>query len=724
MKDFLFACGLSALLLAGCSDDAHVPSSTVLELASPDGEVVLKAYLDDHSIASYAVTFKGQTIVSHSTLGFTFADDRPPLERGQRIVGVSGPERLTQDFALPWGEADSIHSEATTGALELLSPHDVRWTVAFRVMNDGVAFRTLFPEQEGVDSLFIAEEMNEMNLAGNPQSWWIPGDWDSYEHLYVSSPLWSSDVRANWDSLAILNTTVKSNAVNTPVTFRWAGDSLDGVHAAIHEAALYDYPGTTILIDTTARRLRTELVGGPNAWKAAVPVPFETPWRTLTVGESAADLANSRMALSLNRPQQPDPLGADWGWVKPMKYVGIWWEMHLDKAKWSRWNQDDQGDAIIGDEHGLHGATTENTMRYLAFAEEHGFDGVLVEGWNTGWEKWIGFDDREGVFDFVTPYGDFDLAYLAETAQAKGVQLIAHHETSAAVSTYEQQMDSAYQLMASLGQRAVKTGYVGPVIPRGEYHHGQWMVQHYQRTVELAAQYGICLNIHEPIKDTGIRRTWPNLLSREGARGQEFNAWGANGGNPPNHNPTLAFTRLLSGPMDFTPGVVHLSLDPWKPDNRINTSLAQQLGLYVVFHSPIQMACDLPEHYEREPAALAFIKEVPCDWAWSEMVAGEVGEYALAARGEKGGTGRVFFGGINNEILRDLTVSTAFLDQTGHRGPWLMETWSDVPTFTNTGWMLRVSRDTIDVAGEKIRVPLLPGGGTARIFTPLKNQEN
>jgi alpha-glucosidase len=511
---------------------------------------------------------------------------------------------------------------------------------------------------------------------------------------------------------------VVSNAVNTPVTYRWD----NGLHAAIHEAALYDYPGTTILVDTARGSLKTELVGGPNPWKASVSGPFSTPWRTVTLADNAAGLANSHMALDLNAPQVDDPTGEDWAWAKPMKYVGIWWEMHLDKSKWSRWNQDADGNAIIGDAHGLHGATTENTRRYMAFAAAHGFDGVLVEGWNTGWEKWIGFDDREGVFDFVTPYGDFDLPNLASEAAAQGLQLIAHHETSAAVSTYEAQLDTAYDLMASLGQRAVKTGYVGPIIPRGEHHHGQWMVQHYQRTVEAAARRGICVNIHEPIKDTGIRRTWPNLFSREGARGQEFNAWGGNGGNPPNHNPTLAFTRMLSGPMDFTPGVVHLSLDPWKPHNQINTTHAQQLGLYVVFHSPIQMACDLPEHYEQHPEALAFIERVPCDWAWSEVIAGEVGEYAVTVRAPRDDkNGSVYLGAINGGTARSEVITTAFLDATGHRGPWLVEQWVDARgDYFGNDWTLAVRTDTIGVAGEKLQLDLAPGGGAAVIFSPMR----
>lgn len=710
---------LTAALLASCQSHEAASQGKSLVLQSPNGRIVLHAYLDDKSNMCYRVERDGLQVIEESSLGFDFAHNRPALSWGQLAVNMQGPDTVIQDYKLPWGEDAQLHSEAIRGQVDLLGPHDYSWSVEFQVMNDGIAFRTHFPEHPGNDTIWIAEEHSEINLVGDPMLWWIPGDWDSYEHLYQTSRLSETDVLANWDSTSIICTHVVSNAVNTPVTFRWD----DGMHAAIHEAALYDYPGMTLVVDTARGLLKTELVGGPHPWKAKVHGPFSTPWRTVVLGDDAAGLANSRMTLHLNPPQTEDPLEQNWAWAQPMKYVGIWWEMHLDKSKWSRWQQDPNGAALIGQSHGLHGATTENTRRYLNFAAEHGFDGVLVEGWNTGWEKWIGFDDREGVFDFVTPYGDFDLHGLANEAEALGVQLIAHHETSAAVTTYEAQMDTAFALMASLGQRAVKTGYVGPIIPSGEHHHGQWMVQHYQKSVEAAAKRGICVNIHEPIKATGIRRTWPNLFSREGARGQEFNAWGANGGNPSDHNPTLAFTRMLSGPMDFTPGVVHLSLNPWKPDNQINTTLAQQLGLYVAFHSPMQMACDLPEHYAQHPLALEWIQRVPCDWVWSEVVDGEVGDFAIVAR--EGRDGSVYLGAINGPQFKEMTFSTAFLDRTGHRGKWLVEIWEDIPgDYMNRDWALNKRVDTLEVAGMKQAIALVPGGGVAQIFTPLPPLES
>lgn len=658
---------LLPFLWAACSDAPHIlDSSSTLELTSPDGRIRLVAELDASSTVRYRVEQDGREVVAPSMIGFEF-DGLPFLERGQRLTGMAGPDTLVQDYELPWGEQRFVHDEAVTGRLDLLSPHEQPWSVAFRVMDDGVAFRTHFPERTDRDSLTITEELSQIHLTGNPEAWWIPGDWDSYELLYQHTRLEDIDAFAAWDSTAIISTTVKANAIATPATFRY--DS--GLHVALHEAALYDYPEMTL--EREAGGFRADLVG-----PAHVALPFTTPWRTITLSDDAGGLLESTMALDLNAPQVEDPTGEDWKWVKPMKYVGIWWEMHLDKASWSLWNTDENGYARVGEPNGRHGATTENTRRYIDFAADHGFDGVLVEGWNTGWERWIGFDDREGVFDFVTPYPDYDLRGLASYAQQQGVQLIAHHETSAAVTTYEAQLDTAYAQMAALGQRAVKTGYVGPIIPRGEHHHGQWMVQHYQRTVERAAQHGVCLNIHEPIKDTGIRRTWPNLMSREGARGQEFNAWGRNGGNPIDHNATLAFTRMLAGPMDFTPGVVNLSMDPWRPNNRVPTTLGGQLGLYVVFYSPLQMACDLPEHYAEHPTFVQFLELLAVDWEWTDVLAGEVGEYAVVARQERGGD-RVFIGGITAEQPLAQALPLDFLLQTGHTGRWELMLWEDGP---------------------------------------------
>ena len=698
MKRLLY---LLPFMWAACTDAPHVlDSGTALELHSPDGRIRLVAELDATSTLRYRVERDGREVVASSAIAFS-TDGSTFYERGQRLTAISGPDTLVQDYELPWGEQRWVHDEAVEGTVHLLTPHDHPWRVAFRVMDDGVAFRTHFEAHPDLARLTITEELSQIHLTGNPEAWWIPGDWDSYELLYQHTRLNDIDAKAAWDSTAIISTTVKANAIATPATFRYG----DGLHVALHEAALYDYPEMT-LERAPHGGFQADLVG-----PADVALPFSTPWRTITLADDAGGLLESTMALDLNAPQVADPTGADWKWVKPMKYVGIWWEMHLDKAAWSLWKTGADGQPLVGEPHGRHGATTANTRRYIDFAAAHGFDGVLVEGWNTGWERWIGFDDREGVFDFVTPYPDYDLRDLASYAQNQGVQLIAHHETSAAVTTYDAQIDTAYAQMAALGQRAVKTGYVGPIIPRGEHHHGQWMVEHYQRTVEHAAQHGVCLNIHEPIKDTGIRRTWPNLMTREGARGQEFNAWGRNGGNPVEHNATLAFTRMLAGPMDFTPGVVNLSMDPWRPNNRVPSTLGGQLGLYVVFYSPLQMACDLPEHYEEAPVFVQFLELLAVDWEWTDVLAGEVGEYAVVARQERGGD-RVFIGGITaaEPLVHDQPLD--FLTQSGYSGRWELMLWEDGPEG------LRKTKRTVNVS-DTLHLEVPATGGFAGFFYPV-----
>jgi hypothetical protein len=414
----------------------------------------------------------------------------------------------------------------------------------------------------------------------------------------------------------------------------------------------------TLKVDTATYKLTSELVGSDRlGYKVKRALPFKTPWRTILIADKATELIESKLIVNLN---EPNKLG-DVSWFKPMKYVGIWWEMHIGKSTWDyAASQDMNTYTNQAKPQGKHGATTENTKRYIGFAAENNIGGVLVEGWNTGWEKWIGFEDREGVFDFITPYPDYDLIEVTNYAKEKGVEIIMHHETSAAPRAYEQQLDTAFKLMHSLGIHSVKTGYVGKIIPKGEYHHGQWMVNHYRKVVETGAKYQVAINAHEPIKATGLRRTYPNIISREGLRGQEFNAWASDGGNPPEHLPIVAFTRMLAGPIDFTPGVFDIAL-PTKENNQINTTLAHQLALYVIIYSPIQMACDLPENYENQPA-FQFIKDVGVDWEQSLILNGEVGDFVTIAREEKI-TGNWFIGGITDENQREITIDFDFLDE-------------------------------------------------------------
>jgi hypothetical protein len=420
------------------------------------------------------------------------------------------------------------------------------------------------------------------------------------------------------------------------------------------------------------------------------------------VSPDAAGLIESKLILNLNEPNQ---LG-DLEWFKPTKYVGIWWEMHLGKSSWD----------LAG---GKHGATTENAKRYIDFAAENNIGAVLVEGWNTGWEHWIGFEDREGVFDFVTPYEDYDLEAVVRYAKDKGVEIIMHHETSAAPRTYEQQMDTAYALMQNLGIHSVKTGYVGKIIPSGEYHHGQWMVNHYRKVLETAAEYQVAVNAHEPIKATGIRRTFPNAISREGLRGQEFNAWSVEGGNPPDHLPTVAFTRMLAGPIDFTPGIFNLKLAPYKEDNQVNTTLAHQLALYVVIYSPVQMAADLPEYYEDHPA-FQFIREVGVDWEQSKVLNGEVGDYVTIARQERGGD-RWFLGSITDEQSRELEASLDFLPAGSNYVATIYQDGEGAHWDENPSAFL-IERFLVDQS-TILQLNLAPGGGTAVTLVPATAED-
>ena len=489
-----------------------------------------------------------------------------------------------------------------------------------------------------MDSVIILAENTNFNLTDDHTCWWQPGDWDIYEHLYRTTPLCKIDAVNSQSKNPLAQTYIPENAVNTPVTMKTS----DGVYLCFHEADVNNYAGATLRVDTVNLSLQTALVGNDSGVKVKAKVPFNSPCRTIIITDKPGDIVTSKLVLNLNEPNR---IG-DVSWFKPMKYVGIWWEMHLGKSSWDMAS-------------GKHGATTANAKRYIDFAARNGIKGLLVEGWNTGWEHWIGFEEREGIFDFVTPYPDYNLKEVVRYAKSKGVSLIMHHETSAAPRTYERQLDSAYRLMQSLGIHSVKTGYVGKIIPKGEYHQGQWMVNHYRKVIETAARYQIAVDAHEPFKGTGEWRTYPNVIARENFRGQEFNAWSVDGGNPPEHLTILPFTAQLAGPMDYTPGIFNIKLKPYKPDNQVNSTLAYQLALYVVIYSPIQMVADLPENYEGHPA-FQFIRDVGVDWEQTVVLGAAIGDYIAIAREERY-SGRWFIGAITDENPRDLSLKLDFL---------------------------------------------------------------
>lgn len=641
----------SLVLLNAC----QTPPDPSYSLESPDGTNRVDIYLDADGRPGYRVLREGTVVIDSSGLGFTFRDE-PPLLSGMEWV-ESEVSSEDQVWELPWGEQREVRNRYNGIRLLLRESagKNREMQLIFRAYEDGVAFRYAFPEQAGLDSLVITEEHSEFQLTGDPMAWWIPGDWDIYEHLYETSRVSEIDALSKRDHPNLAATHIPENAVNTPVSMR----TEEGLHLSFHEANLTDYAGMTLRVDRDTRKLSSALVGSDRlGYKVKRALPFHTPWRTIQIADKAAGLVDSRLLLNLN---EPNKIG-DVSWFIPKKYVGIWWEMHLDKSRWDYGMTLDENGRWVdtGAAHGRHGATTENTKRYIDFAAENGLTGVLVEGWNTGWERWIGFEDREGVFDFITPYPDYDLEAVSRYAKSRGVEIIMHHETSAAPRTYEQQLDTAFALMEGLGIHSVKTGYVGKIIPKGEYHHGQWMVNHYRKVLETGAKYRVAINAHEPIKATGIRRTYPNAIAREGLRGQEFNAWATDGGNPPEHIPIVAFTRMLAGPIDFTPGVFDIAL-PDKPNNQVNTTLAQQLAQYVILYSPIQMACDLPENYEGNPA-FQFIRDVGVDWEQSVTLDGDIGDYVVMAREERG-TGHWFVGAATDEQARDITIDFQFLPE-------------------------------------------------------------
>lgn len=695
------------LSLSGCEkiilEEKEVAEGIMVSSPSKNIEVQFQL-IGDEAIPSYLVQYKNSVVIDTSTLGFDFKN----LTRFKDHFKVETAEvtQFNETWEMPWGEQREVknqYNQLTVSLKETMEPFR-KLNIVFRVYDDGVGFRYKIPAQGNLKEVTITDENTQFNLTGDHTSWWIPGDWDIYEHLYTETKFSEIDALSKRNHPDLAATYIPENAVNTPVTMRTS----EGLHLSFHEANLTNYPGMTLKVDAENLSMQSELVGSEvNGYKALVRLPFATPWRTLQISDNAAGLIESNLIVNLN---EPNKLG-DVSWFTPMKYMGIWWEMHLNKSTWDYGMELDKNDKWVdtGKAHGKHGATTANAKRFIDFASENNIKGLLVEGWNVGWERWIGFEDREGVFDFVTPYPDYDIEEVVRYANEKGVQIIMHHETSAAPRTYEQQLDTAYQLMQSLGIKVVKTGYVGKIIPEGEFHHGQWMVNHYRKVLETAAKQQVAINAHEPIKATGLRRTYPNAISREGLRGQEFNAWASDGGNPPNHLPTVAFTRMLAGPIDFTPGIFNIKLEGYKEANQVNTTLAQQLALYVVIYSPVQMAADLIEHYENQPA-FQFIRDVGVDWETSKVLNGEVGDYVTIARKEKG-TANWFLGSITNENERNMTLTFDFLDK-DKKYKAIIYSDGENAHWNNNPTSIVIQEKVIDHSSQ-LDVKLASGGGVA-----------
>ncbi|MEZ4918356.1 MAG: glycoside hydrolase family 97 protein [Saprospiraceae bacterium] len=670
---------------------------------SPDGKLAIHFDLSESGEPTYSVSYDNEPVIQPSKMGFELRDQNA-LASGFEVVKID-TETVSETWEMPWGEQRLVENNYNSLKLTLAEKEapNRSLVVHFKAYNDGLGFRYEFLKQDGTDSLFITEERTEFNLGADHTVYWQPGDWDIYEHLYNKSKLSEIDATTKRDHPNLAQTYIPENAVNTPVTMK----TDKGLYLSFHEANLTDYAGMTLKVDTKNHSLVSNLVGSERTnYKVKRALPFNTPWRTIQISKTAGGLIDSKLIVNLN---EPNKLG-DISWFQPMKYVGIWWEMHLGLSTWDWEGSQSMNTFAEGGKAGAapHGANTENAKRYIDFAAANGIKGLLVEGWYTGWDHWIGFDDREGVFDFVTEYPDYDIEEVVRYGKEKGVELIMHHETSAAPRTYEQQLDTAYNLMRSLGIHSVKTGYVGKIIPKGEYHHGQWMVNHYRKVLEHAAKNQVAVNAHEPIKPTGMRRTYPNAIAREGLRGQEWNAWSSDGGNPAEHLSMVAFTRMLAGPIDFTPGVFELTLKP-KPENRVNTTLAHQLALYVVIYSPIQMACDLPQNYEGHPA-FKFIRDVGVNWEQSITLDGEPGDFVVIAREERE-TGNWFVGGITDENERELKISFDFLPEGAVYTAQIYRDGADAHYETNPG---AYEIETAEIKkGDTKTIHLAPGGGVA-----------
>jgi alpha-glucosidase len=630
----------------------------------------------------YSLARDGRALILPSLLGFEFRG-APRLRDSLRITDIT---RQSHDewWTQPWGEVARVrdhHNELAVSVEETAAPSR-RFTVRVRAFDDGVGFRYEFPAQPGLGGFEITDELTEFALADNARAWWIPSNWprkDRSEELYSAGPVSTLD------------------SVQTPLTM----ETRDGrTFMVIHEANLVDYARMFLRGPRMeGRTLHAALAPMADGIKVRGQSPFVTPWRTIQLADRAIDLAPSLLGLNLNPPS----VIANTSWIHPMKYVGIWWGMHINTMTWSSGPK--------------HGATTANTKRYIDFAAANGFGGVLVEGWNTGWDgDWIANRD---AFSFTRSYPDYDLPEVAGYARQKGVGLIVHNETSGGIQNYERQLDSAFALYRSLGLDAIKSGYVTDLTSEGHSHYSQYMVQHYRRVIEAAARYRIMLDVHEPMHDTGERRTYPNMMSREGARGQEYNAWSGDGGNPPEHETILFFTRLLAGPMDFTPGIFDIlersSGHAHGPEEaRVRTTLAKQLALYVVLYSPLQMAADLPENYLRQPA-FQFIKDVAVDWDTTRVLAGRIGDYVAVARRVRGGQSW-FVGAITDEEGRTLDLPLSFLTP-GRR--YVAEIYADG---SKANWLdnplpVTILRKAVTSA-TRLRIVLAPGGGQAIRIRP------
>lgn len=680
----LFCTGLFVSILLMAQKNRHV--------SSPDGAVVLTIDNAADGSLSYSITFKNKNVILPSSLGLSLS--KPAVQLNKFRIESVDTSTHDETWTPVWGELRQIRNHYNELVLRIKDGgrSGILMNVTFRVFNDGVGFRYSFPEQTALRHFIVSDEGTQFAMTGDHKAFWIPGDYDTNEYLYNTTSLSeiNATAAAQKEKDIALTSLIGPNAVQTPLMLK----SADGLYINIHEAALRNYPVMHLTLDKKNFLFTSHLVPDAVGNKAYLQTPAHTPWRTIVVSDKATDILASKLILNLN---EPPATAANTAWITPQKFVGMWWEMHIGKATWQL-------------EGGKHGANTANVKTYIDFAATHGFNSVLVEGWNRGWEDWFG-NWKEDVFDFVTPYPDYNIEELSAYANEKDVRLIMHHETSGSVTNYERRMDTAYRFMQAHGMNTVKTGYVGRIIPRGEHHDGQWMVAHFERVAQKAAEYNLMLVAHESVHPTGLHRTYPNWLANEAARGSEFHN-APTLGMPPEHTTILPFTRGMGGPMDFTPGFFHFQLNQFDSTRtqRVRSTLAKQLALFITMYSPIQMAADLPENYDKHLDAFQFIKDVPVDWDATKILLAEPGDYVAIARKEKR-KNNWYIGAITDEAARTVLLKLDFLDsgksyeatvyRDGNKASW------DTAPEAYVIEKRRVNSKTV------LNIPLANGGGCA-----------
>ena len=721
----------TAAVLIGCTNGESSQITDINTLSSPDGKLEMSFHLTGDGTPEYTLDYDGRPVILSSGMGFELrgvlkaqkidynADgtvtksDWKPCESLHDGFTVESVERSSYDetWAPVWGEEDSIRNNYNELAVNLVQAStERRLVIRFRLFNDGLGFRYEFPSQKNLNYFVIKEELTQFAMTADHTAWWIPGDYDTQEYNYTQCRL--SEISKHFKEALTGNdsqTPFSINGVQTSLQLR----TDEGLYINIHEAALVNYPCMHLDLDPATLTFTSHLTPDAQGWKGRMQTPCKTPWRTIQVAPSATAQLASRMILNLNEPCALE----DVSWIHPVKYVGVWWEMISGKGSWNY--TDDFSSVKLGETdysrstpNGRHSANNANVRRYIDFAAEHGFDEVLVEGWNEGWEDWANCN-KDYVFDFITPYPDFDIKALNDYAHSKGVKLLMHHETSASARNYERHMEQAYQLMNRYGYDAVKSGYVGDILPLGEHHYSQWLINHYLYAVTEAARHHIMVNAHEAVRPTGLCRTYPNLVGNESARGTEYQAFG---GTPPSHVTVLPFTRLNGGPMDFTPGIFVMDLASatgGRNTSWVNATIANQLGLYVTMYSPLQMAADYPEHYEQFMDAFQFIKDVEVDWRRSEYLLAEPGDYIVTARqGKK--SGKWFMGGVNDENARTLSVPLSFLENGKTYEATIYADASDAH-YRNNPQAYTITGRTV-TSSDSLEIFMAPGGGFAVSF--------